>query len=78
MSHLEIRVWDFHVCLDDFRGSYTRVKSHFLGIACHGVIACPNLTDQERIECQRLHLEAEMRTQGLSMTSPLSTATAYS
>ena len=44
------RVWDCHVCLDDFRGSYTRVKSHFLGLSCQGVKACPNLIDEQRLE----------------------------
>ena len=43
------RVWDCHVCLDDLRGCYTRVKSHFLGVGCHGVKACPKLTDEQRL-----------------------------
>jgi hypothetical protein len=45
------RVWDFSVCLDDFRGSYMREKSHFLGVACHRVKVCPKLTNEERLEC---------------------------
>ena len=63
-------MWDCHVCLDDFRGSYTRVKSHFLGLSCQGVKVCPNLIDEQKLECQRLHLEAEMERQNLTLTSP--------
>lgn len=68
----ESRVWDCHVYLTNFRGSYTRVKSHFLGIACHGVKACPELTQQEMVECHRLHIEAEIGKRSGAMLAPSS------
>ncbi len=62
-------MWDCHVCLDDFRSSYTRVKSHFLGLSCQGVKGCPNLIDEQKLECQRLHVEAKMEGHNLTVTS---------
>ncbi|KAH9293455.1 hypothetical protein KI387_041340, partial [Taxus chinensis] len=61
------RVWLCHICNKEFRGSYTRVYSHLLGITGQGVRGCERISLAEKTEVTRLHMEGETTKKGMPL-----------